>query len=263
MSRPILSRRRFLTSGGLVLSSAALSGCGRLDFLGSDENGVRQVLAAANSLTYRAQRLFVGAALAPEFAETEIRQGQHPNGSTDPQTDEYLALRNENFAGYRLAIKGLVERPMAFSLEELRNMPSRTQITRHDCVEGWSCIGKWTGVPISTLLDQVGVKSAARFAVFHCYDRMDGGLSGPIPYYESCDLVDARHPQTIVAYGLNGAPLPVRNGAPLRVRIERQLGYKMAKYVHTIELADSLLSFGSGAGGYWEDSASYDWYGGI
>jgi DMSO/TMAO reductase YedYZ molybdopterin-dependent catalytic subunit len=263
MSRFTISRRGLLTSGGLALSSAALAGCGRFDFLGSDESSVRQVLAATNSLTYQAQRLFVGDALAQEFAETEIRQGLHPNGSTDPQTDEYLALRDGNFASYRLAITGLVDRPSTFSLGELRNMPSRTQITRHDCVEGWSCIGKWTGVPLAALLDQVGVKATARFVVFHCYDRMDGGLSGPIPYYESCDLVDARHPQTIVAYGLNGAPLPVRNGAPLRVRIERQLGYKMAKYVHTIELADSLAGFGSGSGGYWEDTASYDWYGGI
>ena len=107
------------------------------------------------------------------------------------------------------------------------------------------------------------LRPEARFVVFHCYDSLGGGLSGPIPYYESCDLADARHPQTILAYGLNGAALPVRNGAPIRVRIERQLGYKMAKYLHTIELAESLAGFGRGRGGYWEDTAGYDWYAGI
>jgi DMSO/TMAO reductase YedYZ molybdopterin-dependent catalytic subunit len=224
---------------------------------------MRHAIETARSLTYRVQRLVVGDALAPEFSETEIRQGQRPNGSADPQTEEYLTLKENDFSDYRLNIVGMVEKPLSFSLAELRNMPARTQITRHDCVEGWSCIAKWTGVPLSAVLDQARIKPLARFVVFHCFDRMDGGLSGPLPYYESCDLIDARHPQTILAYGLNGAALPVRNGAPLRVRIERQLGYKMAKYVHTIELVASFADLGSGKGGFWEDTANYDWYGGI
>lgn len=263
MKSPVLSRRAFLSAGSAGASTLLLAGCGRFDFLGSDESRVRQVLAGTNKLTYRIQRALLGDALAREYEETEIRQGQRPNGSTDPQTAEYLSLKENDFAAYRLRITGLVERPTELSLEELRSMPVRSQITRHDCVEGWSCIAKWTGVPLAFLLDQVRVKPGARFVVFHCFDRLGGGLSAPVPYYESCDLLDARHPQTILAYGLNGAALPVRNGAPLRVRIERQLGYKMAKYLHTIELAGSLAGFAGGRGGYWEDAAGYDWYGGI
>jgi DMSO/TMAO reductase YedYZ molybdopterin-dependent catalytic subunit len=263
MSRLVLSRRRLLSLGGVTASSLVLAGCEPLDSVGSEDSYFRQVVQTASGLTYRAQRLLVGDALAPEFAETEIRQGQRPNGSADPETQEYIALREKDFSEYRLTVTGLVERPSSFSLAELRNIPARTQITRHDCVEGWSCIAKWTGVPLTTILDQVRVKPSAQFVVFRCFDQMDGGLSGPLPYYESCDLMDARHPQTILAYGLNGASLPVRNGAPLRVRIERQLGYKMAKYIHTIELVDSFARFGSGKGGFWEDTAGYTWYGGI
>ena len=204
----------------------------------------------------------MGEALAREYSESEIRQGQRPNGSVDPTTPEYLALKANNFADYRLNVTGLVETPMSFSLDELRNMPARTQITRHDCVEGWSCIAKWTGTPLAGILDQVKVKPQAKFAVYHCYDNIERGLSGDILYYESSDLIDARHPQTILAYGLNDEMLPVANGAPIRIRIERALGYKQPKYVHTIELVDSFRRFGGGRGGYWEDRG-YDWYGGI
>ena len=141
-------------------------------------------------------------------------------------------------------------------------MPARSQITRHDCVEGWSCIAKWTGTPLGAVLDQAKIKPTAKFLVYHCYDQMGGGLSAPEPYYESSDLIDAYHPQTILAYGLNNETLPVSNGAPVRIRIERALGYKQPKYVHTVELVDSFVKFGKGQGGYWEDHG-YDWYGGI
>ena len=261
MSKLILSRRRFLSAGAAGASSLVLAGCDNLDYLGADGGKARAILEKANDLTYHAQRLLVrDGALAPEYSETEIRQGQRPNGSTDPQSAEYLALKEKGFADYRLAITGLVERPKSYSLDELRNMPARTQITRHDCVEGWSCIAKWTGSQLSRILDETGVKPNARYVVFHCYDVYDE--SDPAAYYESCDLVDARHPQTILAYGLNGQSLPVANGAPIRVRLERALGYKQPKYVHTIELADSFSRFGLGKGGYWEDRG-YDWYGGI
>ncbi len=225
---------------------------------------MRNFLERANQLTYAAQRALVGhQALAREFSESEIRQGQRPNGSTDPRNVElYRDLAAGNFEAYRLRITGLVETPREYSLTELRNMPSRTQITRHDCVEGWSCIAKWTGVPLSRLLDEAKVKPQAKFAVYHCYDLMGGGLSAPEPYYESSDLVDAFHPQTIAAYGLNDGVLPLENGAPVRVRIERALGYKQPKYVHTIELVESFAQYGLGQGGYWEDHG-YDWYGGI
>jgi DMSO/TMAO reductase YedYZ molybdopterin-dependent catalytic subunit len=137
-------------------------------------------------------------------------------------------------------------------------MPTRTQITRHDCVEGWSAIGKWHGVPLKMLLDAAGLRESARFIVFHCADRF-----GALPYYESIDLVDAFHPQTILAWALNDALLPVPNGAPLRLRVERQLGYKHAKYVERVEAVASLASVGGGRGGYWEDVADYEWYAGI
>lgn len=264
MSKLILNRRKLLGFGAAGASSLILAGCDQFDFLARRDDPVRNFLERANELTYAAQRALVpDQALAREFSPSEIRQGQRPNGSTDPRNvAEYASLVETGFAGYRLNIAGLVDRPMSFSLDELRNMPARSQITRHDCVEGWSCIAKWTGTPLGTVLDQAGVKPNARFVVYHCYDDMGGGLSGPVPYYESSDLIDAYHPQTILAYGLNDEVLPIANGAPIRVRIERALGYKQAKYVHTIELVESFAHFYGGKGGYWEDNG-YDWYGGI
>lgn len=263
MTKFTLNRRRFLTSAGIAASTLPLAGCDALDGFLSGDSAVRDTLAAANGLTYRVQRMLIGAdTLAPEFSASEIRQGQRPNGSTDPNDDAYLALRANNFSSYRLEIHGLVEKPLSYSLEELRNMPVRVQTTRHDCVEGWSCIAKWSGVQLSRLLDEAKVKPEARFVVFHCFDSMNTGLAGNVGYYESIDLIDARHPQTILAYGCNDQPLPIANGAPLRVRIERQLGYKMAKYIRSIELVSTLAPFGKGKGGFWEDFG-YDWYAGI
>ena len=143
-------------------------------------------------------------------------------------------------------------------------MPSRTQITRHDCVEGWSCIGKWKGVQLGRILEMVEPKPEAKFVVFHCFDSMDGpSLDGhDSRYYESIDLDDAHHAQTILAYELNDKALPVTNGAPLRCRVERQLGYKQAKYIRSIELVASFADIRGGKGGYWEDQG-YEWYGGI
>ncbi|MDP1732496.1 MAG: molybdopterin-dependent oxidoreductase [Devosia sp.] len=265
MGKLMLDRRRLLGLGAASASSLILGGCSEFDFLGKRDDPVRDFLERANELTYAAQRALIGdRVLAREYAESEIRQGQRPNGSTDPSrtNPEYTFLRNGNFALYKLRIAGLVEQEKEFTLAELRNMASRTQITRHDCVEGWSCIAKWTGTPLGPVLDQAKLKPAARFLVFHCYDSMGGGLTAAEPYYESCDLIDAYHPQTILAYGLNDEALPVANGAPIRVRIERALGYKQAKYLHTIEAVDSFATIAGGKGGYWEDHG-YDWYGGI
>jgi len=264
MANLILNRRRLLGIGAASASSLILAGCDQFDFLGQRDDSVRNFLERANELTYAAQRALVPEqALAREFAESEVRQGQRPNGSTDPRSiPEYAELEATQFANYKLNVTGLVETPKSFTLAELRNMPARTQITRHDCVEGWSCIAKWTGTPLGAVLDQAKVKPGAKFIVYHCYDKMGGGLSAPEPYYESSDLIDAYHPQTILAYGLNGKPLPVENGAPLRVRVERQLGYKMPKYLYKIELVDGFANVGGGRGGYWEDNG-YDWYGGV
>jgi DMSO/TMAO reductase YedYZ molybdopterin-dependent catalytic subunit len=257
-----ISRRHFL-SASAAASGLMLSGCDGVDQLSDPANKVRKVLASANALTYRAQRLLLGNNwLAPEYSESDIRQPQKPNGTDHPDDEDYQALASSGFSNYRLEVGGLVEKPQRFTLKTLRTMPTRTQITRHDCVEGWSCIAKWSGVQLSRVLELVQVKPEARYAVFHCFDTMEQGMAGPVKYYGSIDLIDAFHPQTILAFDLNGKSLPVENGAPLRVRVERQLGYKMNKYVRAIELVSSYASIGDGQGGYWEDRG-YDWYAGI
>lgn len=262
MNRLVLNRRKFLTVSAAGLAGVSLAGCDAFDAMLRPGHPVRDTLVGANDLTFAAQRaLMGGTALAREFSESEIRQGQRPNGSTDPNSPQYILLRSLEFRTYRLEVGGLVEAPQSYSLEQLRNMPARTQITRHDCVEGWSCIAKWTGVPLALLLDEARPRPEARYVVFHCFDALGGNPLGA-PYYESIDMLDARHPQTILAYGLNGESLPVANGAPLRVRVERQLGYKMAKYISRIELVENFLHLHGGKGGYWEDRG-YDWYAGI
>ena len=240
----------------------ALSGCKVFDSANNGDSALRSLFESAGGLTKASQRALLGDSLAPEFTEADIRQGQRPNGVTDPDSADYVALRDAGFRDYVLNVTGLVETPVSLPYADIMALPSRTQITRHDCVEGWSCIAKWTGVPLGTVLNMAKPLATARYAVFHCYDVIDASLAGPITYYESIDLFDAYHPQTILAYHVNGAPLPVANGAPLRVRVERQLGYKMAKYIHTIELADSLTGFGGGNGSYWADQG-YEWYAGI
>lgn len=259
MSRDVTSRRGLLRAallGGVGLGAAA---CDQV----SRSASFRPVLDMVEGFTESMQRLLLTAdTLAPEYTEAEISAQFRANGSTDPASAAYRAHAAAGFADWRLEVAGLVETPLALSLDALRAMPSRTQITRHDCVEGWSCIAKWTGVPLSLVLDEAKVKPEARFVVFECLDTIERSLSGEVKYYGSIDLVDARHPQTILAYGVNGKPLPVENGAPLRVRVERQLGYKMPKYIHRIELVDSFAAMGFGKGGYWEDRG-YDWFGGM
>lgn len=260
--KPELSRRRFLTGAGLGVSALALSGCKVLDGLNDYDDPLRNIMEGANTLTYRTQRFLSGDRLAREYSKADIRQSQHANGTTNPADADYQALASGGFADWRLKVIGAVENPLTLSLSDLQSRPARTQITRHDCVEGWSCIAEWTGAPLGPVLAEARPKPEARFAVFYCLDTMEKSLSGAVKYYESIDLVDAFHPQTILAYGLNGSALPVSNGAPLRVRVERALGYKMAKYIHTIELVSVLPAYGKGHGSYWADKG-YDWYAGI
>lgn len=263
MSKLILSRRHLLKAGLASAAALPLGGCEAFDFLRTRDNAMREFMIKMNTLTYKAQRLLLSAdQLAPEFTQADIQQDMRANGSTEVDTDDYLEISDNNFANYQLEVNGLVERPMRFTLDALRGLPSRTQITRHDCVEGWSCIAKWQGVPLHNILDQVGVKPEARYVMFHCYDAIEKGLSGEVLYYESIDLIDARHPQTILAYAMNDKPLPVENGAPLRVRVERQLGYKMAKYIKRIELISEFSQVGLGKGSYWADRG-YEWFAGI
>ena len=249
------SRRRLLRGAMAGAGVGLLAGCDAL----SKREGFVDVLGLAEPLSQRVQRLLTGDRLAAEFPRSMISPVFRPNGSTNPKTAEYLAIKTDGFLGYRLQVRGMVERPLEFSLDALRALPARTQVTRHDCVEGWSVIGQWTGVPLAHLLDLARPTPGARHVVFHCFDDISGDASR---YYESVDLLDAYHPQTIAAYSLNGAPVPIANGAPVRMRIERKLGYKQPKYVHTIEVVDGYAGFGGGKGGYWEDRG-YDWYGGI
>ena len=249
-------RRRFLallTSAGGI---AALSGCDKM----AANPGMRSLLAAADAPTRAAlDGLTPDMALAQEFTEADLSPVFKANGSINPRTPEYLALLEDGFAGYRLPVSGLVERPLSLDLAQLRALPSRTQITRHDCVEGWSCIGKWKGVPIGHVLDLARPTAEARFLVFRCADSLDGDDGR---YYESITLTEARHPQSLLAYDMNDAPLTVPHGAPLRARLERKLGYKMAKYIVGLELVATLDGIGGGNGGYWEDRG-YQWHGGI
>ncbi|WP_342165402.1 molybdopterin-dependent oxidoreductase [Methylobacterium sp. SD21] len=301
------SRRSLLLGATATAGTAMLGGCDRL----GEAEWFRRTLITGEDANMFVQRLLLTErTLAPEYAEADISPWFKPNGTEDPPDKAYKALARGRFAAYRLEVGGLVQSPLKLSLAELRGMPSRTQVTRHDCVEGWSAIGKWTGVPLANLLGRARLKPKARYVVFHCADTMDqgdddadaadaGGSDGeeaggnanpamtkqagggedkrdsggqqaegaksvgePVRYYESIDLVDAFHPQTILAYDLNGAALPVANGAPLRLRVERNLGYKQAKYVMRVEVVESLSDIGEGKGGYWEDQG-YAWYAGI
>lgn len=247
-----LSRRQALLAG----TAGMLSGCDRL----GESDRFRALLGLAEDANFTVHRGLQGrTALAREFRPDQVSPVFRANGTREPPGEAYAAHKAEGFANWRVAVDGLVARPQAFSIAQLAALPQRSQITRHDCVEGWSAIGKWTGVPLKLLLDAAGLKKEARFLVFHCADMMKGEMA----YYESIDLVDAFHPQTILALKLNDAPLPVGNGAPVRLRVERQLGYKHAKYVERIEAVASLNGIGGGKGGYWEDRSGYQWYAGI
>ncbi|MCX5495043.1 molybdopterin-binding protein [Kaistia dalseonensis] len=256
--KKLLTRRSFIV-GSTIGAGLSLSGCDVLT--GSDS--FSRVLKLGETITMGAQRLFLSdKALAREFTEADMSPVFKSNGTHRPDSAEYAALAENNFVDWRLVIDGLVDQPLSLSLAELKRLPSRTQITRHDCVEGWSAIGKWTGVPLGLLLQAARLKPNARYLVFHCADEYEKTLDGTGQYYESIDLVDAFHPQTILAYGMNGTDLPIPNGAPLRLRVERQLGYKHAKYLMRIEAVESFAAFGRGNGGFWEDRG-YEWYAGI
>jgi DMSO/TMAO reductase YedYZ molybdopterin-dependent catalytic subunit len=249
----LLTRRRLLVGSGALL----LAGCDRI--AGSDS--VAAVLRMAEALTKGTQRaLLSDGAMAREFTPADLSPVFKANGSTMPESEDYARLMANGFADWRLEVTGLVRQPLSLSLADLKRLPARTQITRHDCVEGWSAIGQWTGVPLGLILQTAGPAADARYAVFHCADDYESGPDGR--YYESIDLVDAFHPQTILAYAMNGRDLPVAHGAPLRLRVERHLGYKHAKYVMRIELVRSFATLRGGRGGFWEDRG-YEWYAGI
>ena len=251
------SRRRFFARTIGAVGALTLAGCQRL----SESSWFPKVLGAGETASAAFASLVTPKmALAQEFTDADRSPTFRSNGTAMPATEAYRDLLVNNFADYRLEVGGLVVRPTSLSLPELKAMASRTQITRHDCVEGWSAIAKWKGTKLAALLDAVQPEPEARFVVFHCADPMQEDGTGF--YYESIALDDAFHPQTILAYEMNDAPLPVKNGAPLRLRVERQLGYKHAKYVMRIELVSSFAHIAGGKGGYWEDYG-YQWFAGI
>jgi DMSO/TMAO reductase YedYZ molybdopterin-dependent catalytic subunit len=256
MTAPRGSRRSFLQNVCAAAAATLVAGCDAL----SQKPGFAKLLGTAEHVNRAVHRaLAPRKAMAQEFTEADLSPFFRSNGTDDPDDPHYQALARNGFVDWRLQVEGLVERPVGLSLAQLRAMRSRTQITRHDCVEGWSAIGKWKGVPLADVLALARPKPAARYVVFYCADPMDASGTR---YYESIDMEDAYHAQTILAYELNDRPLPVANGAPVRIRIERQLGYKMAKFIMRVELVESFAHIGRGRGGYWEDEG-YEWYAGI
>ncbi len=245
-----MKRRLFLAS-----AISTLAGCGPVSSALNENEGVRRVLASAEALNHA---LIGTRGLAREYRERDVDRHFRVNGFATPSDMRYMDLVVGNFAAYRLVVDGAVERPQAFTLAELARMTQRTQITRHDCVEGWSAIGKWSGVPLGTLLDAVAPRSDARYVIFRCMDNDGAGNL----YYESLDLHQARHPQALLATRLNDAPLDPDHGAPVRLRVPTQLGYKSAKWIARLEVVGSFANIYAGHGGYWEDQG-YEWYAGI
>ena len=246
-----ISRRTVLTSmpalGGLFLT-----GCSRDTFMPPRVRG--GLTGAADVLTMATNRLLLSRQqLAREYPRSEVADPFPTWNQTNPRNAEYQRHLSERFSNWRLPISGLVGRPIELSLDEIRSLPARTQITAHVCEQGWSAIGEWTGTPLQRVLDAAGgITSAARYVVVSTYDG----------WYEGYDLFEVAHPQTILAYGLNGRDLPTGNGAPLRLRVERQCGYKQLKFVRSIQVVDSMADFGKGTGGINSDFG-FHWFAGV
>jgi DMSO/TMAO reductase YedYZ molybdopterin-dependent catalytic subunit len=250
----IISRRAIITalasSGGVLIA-----GCSD-----TQPPTYGNVLRMADNLTYRAQRLLLPRhSLAREYARGDITSIP-AIGTTDPADPHqeaynekngvlYQRLRNGQFADWRLQIEGSVSKPGGYSLSDLQRFPARIQITKHTCEEGWSAIAEWTGVPLRRVLEAVGMRPSARFVNFYAFDDTA----------ESIDMLDALHPQTILAYGMNGRELPIAHGAPLRLRVERQLGYKSLKFLHRIVVTDRFEDLGKLS----EPRNGWAWYVGI
>jgi DMSO/TMAO reductase YedYZ molybdopterin-dependent catalytic subunit len=246
-----ISRRTWLRSVPAI-SGLLLTGCSRETFMPPRVRG--GLIGAADVLTMSTNRLLLQRQpLAREFSRDHIADPFPTWNQTNPRNAEYQAHAAEGFRNWRLPVEGLVARPVSLSLDEIRRLPSRAQITAHVCEQGWSAIGEWTGVPLQRVLEAAGgVTSKARYVVITTWDR----------WYEGYDLFEVAHPQTILAYGLNGRDLPRGNGAPLRLRVERQCGYKNLKFVRSIQVVDSMAGLGKGTGGTNSDFG-FHWYAGV
>jgi DMSO/TMAO reductase YedYZ molybdopterin-dependent catalytic subunit len=254
MSR-VITRRGLLTAGAAIAGSSLLAGCDRI----YEGLSMRPLLDFGQLMSLRAHRLLLATQpLVREYTLADISPDFPPNGTEMPAGIDYFEFMASQFERWRLTVDGLVKHPLSLSLDEIKALPARTQVTQHSCDEGWSAIGQWTGVSLGHLLGMAELAPQARYIVFHCLDEMTDGDF----YYESIDLFDAFHPQTILAYGMNGRALPVQHGAPLRLRVERQIGYKNAKYVTRVEAVERLSGIGGGKGGFWPDRG-YQWYAGL
>ena len=249
-----ISRRRLITTG--LVASAGVAGLGvaaeiaeKYGLIPPDHGGI---YGLGETLTYASQRLLTRHSLAREFPRTEISKRPVAN-EMPPLKDPFQRLQAGGFADWRLSVNGMVSRPASFSLSQLRSYPSRSQITQLACEEGWSYIAEWIGVPLSHVLDAVGVHPQARYVVYFSIDR---------DWWDSIDMADALHPQTFLAYGMNGGELPVGNGGPLRMRLPRQLGYKSVKFITGLTVTDDLKRFGQGLGSA-SPEGGYAWYAGI
>jgi DMSO/TMAO reductase YedYZ molybdopterin-dependent catalytic subunit len=252
---PILTSRRALITGLASAGGLLLSGCSE-----QLPPTYGNVLRMGDLLTYRAHRLLLPTRrLAKEYSHRDITSipavgttnpaDPHQNAFNADRGMLYERLNAGSFADYRLSIEGRVARPGSYSLADLKRFPSRTQITKHTCEEGWSAIAEWTGVPLRSVLEAAGVQISARFVNFYAFDAAAEGL----------DMLDALHPQTILAYGMNGRDLPVPHGAPVRLRVERQVGYKSIKYVQRIVVKDEFDDLGR----IGDLQNGWSWYAGI
>jgi len=248
------SRRKFITTGLAVAAGASgvavAAKVARQHGLIPPDAGV--LYGPGETLTYAAQRLLTRHSMAREFSPREISKNPFAN-EVDPLGDEFKRLQAVNFVDWRMAVDGMAARPASFSLAEIRSFPSRTQITMIGCEEGWTYIAEWAGVPLSYILERVGALPQVRYVVYRSIQP---------DWWESIDMADALHPQTLLAHRMNGNELPVPFGGPLRLRVPRQLGYKNVKYITRLTLTDNLKSFGRGRGGASPDGG-YAWYAGI
>jgi DMSO/TMAO reductase YedYZ molybdopterin-dependent catalytic subunit len=249
-----ISRRQLITSG--LVTAAGASGlvvadglAKRYGLIPPDSGGP---YGAGETLTYAAQRILTSHSMAREFSRSQISNPPFAN-AVAPFSEAFKRLQAGGFAEWRLGVDGMVTRPAAFSLAELKSYPSRSQITHLACEEGWSYIAEWTGVPLSQILDLAGTSPEARDVVYFSIER---------GWWDSIDMADAMHPQTLIAYGMNGGELPVANGGPLRLRVPRQLGYKNVKYITRLTVTDNLKKFGEGLGSA-APEGGYAWYAGI
>jgi DMSO/TMAO reductase YedYZ molybdopterin-dependent catalytic subunit len=249
-----LSRRKLIITG--LAATAGVTGLGVAARLAQKYGLVppdhRGIYGLGETLTYASQRLLTTRSLAREFSPSQISKPPLANEMAPP-SDAFKRLQAAGFADWRLSIDGMVDRPATFSLAQLKSYPSRSQITMVQCEEGWSYIAEWIGVPLHHVLDAVGVRPDARYIVY---------FSIQPEWWESIDMADALHPQTFLAYGMNGGDLPVGNGGPLRMRVPRQLGYKSVKFITHLTVTDRLKGFGKGLGSA-APEAGYAWYAGI